>query len=83
MQLKDLVKPLDQMTEEELMTHLRSVRHRRTIERPATKARADRAEKKVSRGAASSLDKMLNALSPADRAKLLSQLEENNGEGAV
>lgn len=84
MRLKDLVKPLGQMSDEELMEHLRQVRHRRTVEKPATRARVERAEKKVSRGRLSTLEKTLSALTPEQRAELMKQLEENNnGEGSA
>ena len=81
MQMKDLIKPIDQMTEDELMEHLRQVRHRRSVERPAQRAHIERAEKKESKGRMSALDKLLAGMSDEDKAKLLAQLE-NTGDGA-
>lgn len=83
MQLKDIVKPIDQMTDEELLEHLRQIRHRRSVERPAARAKVERAEKKESRGKLSKMDKMLAALSPEDRAKLIAELGgSGDGEGS-
>lgn len=50
MQLKDLVKPIDQMTDEELMERLRTVRNNRVTSRPAAKAHAKRAANKGQQG---------------------------------
>lgn len=83
MQLKDLVKPIDEMTVEELHEHLRNVRHRRSVERPASKAIVERAEKKASRGRVSTVDKLLDGLSDEDKARLIEQLTRgDNGEGS-
>lgn len=79
MQLKDLVKPIDQMDEDELMAHLRQVRHRRSVERPAQRAHIERAEKKESKTRMSALDKLLAGMSDEDKAKLLAQLENPDG----
>lgn len=75
MQLKNLVKPLDQLTDEELHERLRQVRHNREVVRPAAAKRTERAETKKSRGKVSAIEKLLAGLSDEDRAKLLSQLE--------
>jgi hypothetical protein len=47
MQLHDLHKPLDQLSDEELMERLRVSRHNRKTARPAAKAHAKRATNKV------------------------------------
>lgn len=75
MQLKDLVKPISTMTDEELMERLREIRHRRSVERPAARARVERAEKKQTNKKLGALDKMLAGLSDAERQQLLAQLE--------
>ena len=75
MQLKDLVKPISSMTDEELMERLREIRHRRSVERPAARARVERAEKKETNKKLGALDKMLAGLSDAERQQLLAQLE--------
>lgn len=79
MQMKDLVKPIDAMTEDELMDHLRAVRHRRSVERPAQRAHIERAEKKESKSKMSAIDKLLDGMSDEDKAKLLAQLENPDG----
>lgn len=81
MQLKDIVKTLDEMTEEELHEHLRKVRHRRTVERPVAKAREAKVAKKESNKRMTALDKLLASLSPEDQALLLQNLEAGNEGG--
>lgn len=81
MQLKDLIKTLDDLSEEELIERLREIRHRRSVERPASKAIVERHEKKQSRGRMSALDKLINSLSEEDRARLLADLEGSTGNG--
>lgn len=48
MQLHDLHKPLDELSDEELMEKLRASRHNRRTAKPAAKAHAKRAESKES-----------------------------------
>lgn len=81
MNLADIVKPIDRMTDEELLERLREIRHRRSIERPAAKAIVDRAERKATRGKLSAIDKLLAGLSEEDRARLLEQLEGGSNGG--
>lgn len=76
MQLKDLVKPITQMTDEELLEHLRQVKQRRTIERPAHQAHIDRAEKKTARAKTKKVDTVLGKLSDEERQKLIEQLQQ-------
>ena len=75
MRLNDLVKPIEEMSEDELHALLMDIRRRKTIERPATKARVQKAEKKEGRVKVSSVEKMLAKLSPQEREELLKQLE--------
>lgn len=75
MQLQDLAKPVDQMTDDELMAHLRRIRENRMTERPAAKARAARGAKKESRAKVSKVDKMVNGMSEADRLALIELLK--------
>ena len=79
MQLKDLVKTLDQMTDDELLERLREVRHRRSVERPAHRAHVERAERKESTKRMSALDKLLSSLSEAERDALMAQLGGTSG----
>lgn len=80
MQLKDLVKPLDQQTDEELLERLRTVRHNREVARPVARRKAAKAEKKASTTRLSSAEKMLAGLSMEEQAELLKQLETTNGD---
>ena len=74
MQTSDLVKTLDNMTDEELLEHVRGMRHRREVIRPARAARVERAEKKVTRTKTKKLDATLDALSEDERLKLIALL---------
>ncbi len=74
MQILDLVKPLDQMTDEELQARVREIRHRRETARPVAKAKAERAEKKETRAAVGKVDKLVTNMSPEERAKLIALL---------
>lgn len=76
MQLKDLVKPISQMSDDELLEHLRQVKQRRTIERPAHRAHVERAEKKTARAKGKKIDTVLGALSEEERLRLIEQLQQ-------
>lgn len=75
-QLKDITKPIDQMTDDELMTRLRTVRHSRETIRPAARKHIERAETKATRVKMSAMDKVLEGMSDSDREELLKQLKE-------
>lgn len=45
MKLENLFQPLKDLSDEELMARLQEIRQRRTVERPAAKARAKKADK--------------------------------------
>lgn len=82
MQLKDIVKKIEDMTDQELHDHLLLVRRRRTTDRPVAKAKAMKVETKKSRSRLSAIDKILATLSPEDQAELLQSLEApNEGSG--
>lgn len=74
MQLEHLVKPLDQMSDDELMELLRQKRHNRTVARPAGKARAKRAERKGQQGRVSKVENLLAGLSEEQKRQLLLEL---------
>ncbi len=74
MQIHDLVKTLDQMSDDELLAHIRAIRHRREVIRPAAKARVERVEKKTSRARVGKTADLLANLSEADRAELIKML---------
>ena len=79
MQLFDLVKPITDMTDEELLEHLRKIRHNRTVVRPAARKHAERSETKAVRKAtkkrADGLDAVLGKLTEEERNALIKQLE--------
>ncbi len=80
MQLSDLVKPIDQMTDEELRERLRDIRHNRTVIRPASKKikvkAAKKKEKVVVSKAAKKVDNILSGLTPEQIKQLLLDLGE-------
>lgn len=76
MQLGDLVKPLSQMSDAELLEKLREVRNNRTVVRPAARAHVERAEKKVSRTRTKKASSLLESLSPEERQRLIEQLQQ-------
>lgn len=79
MQLKDLVKPISDMTDEELQERLRVIRHNRTTARPAAKAHAKRAVKKGAQTRINKVDKMLEGLSREQILQLLGEMENGSG----
>lgn len=79
MKLKDLVKPLDEMSDEELHERLRNIKHNRSVERPAVKKRAAdekvKEEGRARRVAKSKVDKIVDKMSDDQRADLIKQLQ--------
>jgi hypothetical protein len=83
MQLADLVKPIEECSEDELMERLRGIRHNRSVGRPAGKAREKRATKKGAKGRIDKVKFLLNGLSREQLMELLGDdLGEGNGSGA-
>jgi hypothetical protein len=78
MQLGDLIKPIDQCSNEELLERLRKVRHNREVARPVAVAKATKAAKKTSVKKISALDKLVAGMSESDRAKLIEMLGETD-----
>ncbi|MHB8413905.1 MAG: hypothetical protein ACYDB1_00725 [Acidiferrobacteraceae bacterium] len=78
MQIKGLVKTLDEMTDEELLSRLQTVRHSREVARPVAKRKAAKAETKASRARMGKVDKLLAGLSESERESLLKQLEDGD-----
>ena len=74
MRLGDLVKPIEKMTNDELLEHLRAIKQRRSVERPAHRAYVERAEKKESRGKMKKVGSLLDNLSEEERQALIAQL---------
>ena len=77
MQLKDITKTLDQMTDEELLERLRVTRQNRTVVRPAYRDHVERAERKVSSARVKKTSSLLDNLTDAERAELIRQLSED------
>lgn len=75
MQLADLVKPIDQMSDEELLERIRTIRHNRETFRAAVRKREERTEVRASRKKISGLDKLMANLSNEERDALVKQLE--------
>lgn len=81
MQLKNLIGPnVEEMSDDELIAKLRSVRHRREVARPVAKRKAANAEAKASRTRTTAVSKMLSHLSEEDRLKLIEELEKGEGD---
>lgn len=74
MQMSDLVKPIDQLSDDELLERIRAMRHRREVLRPAKKAHIERAAKKVTKVKDKKTNALLAAMSSADRAALIAIL---------
>ncbi len=74
MQIADLVKPIEEMSDDELTIHLRKIRANRMTLRPAAKAREKREVKKGATGRISAAEKLLAGMTPAQRAQLMLSL---------
>jgi len=75
MKLADLTRDIRKMTDAELREHVRSIRHSKYVERPATAARKQKAVKKTGNQATSKLQKMLAGMSEAERLAIINALE--------
>lgn len=73
MQLSDLVKPIDEMTDEELRDRLAEVRRRQSVERPSSNNRKKKAATKEVKKKLTPLEKMLDQLSPEELEQLLKE----------
>jgi hypothetical protein len=74
MQLQDLVKPLDQCSDEELVERLRLIRSNRNTVKPAAKDHVKRAAKKGMQGRINKVENILDGLSEEQRQQLIAQL---------
>lgn len=74
MQIHDLITPIDKQTDEQLLERIRQMRHRRETARPVAKAKAERADRKETRTRATKVDKVVDSMSPEERAKLIALL---------
>lgn len=70
-QLTDLVKPIEEMSEEELKQRLYDLRHRREVVRPAAKARAKKVQWTESKKVVKAAEKLLDNLSAEELEALI------------
>lgn len=76
-QLLDLVKPLDQCTDEELQERLRTIRHSRTVIRPAAQKHKEKPAKQAAKKQVSKVDALLKKMSPEQLQQLLLNLGDS------
>ena len=74
MQIHNLVKTIDQMSDDELLERIREMRHRRETLRPAARARVERVEKKTSRVRVNKTADLVDKTSEEERLKLIALL---------
>lgn len=74
MQLKDLIKPVEDMTDDELRARLQELRHKREVVRPAAKKHADKAVKKEASKSVKGLSGMLSNMTEEQKAQLIKAL---------
>ena len=76
MQLNDITKHISNMTEEELLEHIRYIRHNKYKAKPAVAKRIQDVEKKTVKHRTSAVNRLINGMSDTDRLELLKKLEE-------
>lgn len=76
-QLSDLITPISELSDEELLERLRTIRHNRTTARPAAAARAKRAAKKGTQARVNKVESLLDGLNPEQLLELMAQLGES------
>ena len=74
MQINNLIKPLDQMTDEELRARLMEIRHNREIVRPSAAKKASAPAKKAAKKVSTKIEDMFASLSEDERIALIKQL---------
>lgn len=74
-QLQDLIKKVEDMSEEELREHVRKLRHSRTVVRAAHKKHKAKPAKKAAKKKESLLDKDISKMSLDEKRQLLLLLE--------
>lgn len=84
MKLADLQKPMEDMSDEELLERLREIRHNRFVERPAAKKHEEQEAEKAARPARtrakSAVEKLVANLTPEQREALMKQLQGSLSE---
>lgn len=76
MQLHDLVKPLSEQTDEELMATILRIRQNRNVVKPAAKKHEKEAKKKEGKATVNKLSSLLAGLSESDLEKLKAELSK-------
>lgn len=76
MQLKNLIQPLDKMSDEELQERIREIRHNRTTIRPAAKARESKTAKKGNVTRISKAESILATMTLEERKMMIEQLSQ-------
>lgn len=79
MQLQDLVKPIDEMSDEALRERIRLLRHTRTVSRPAAKHHAKKAEAKGRVTRVTKVANLFAGFTPEQLQALMDDLESGNG----
>lgn len=74
MQLNDLVKPIDQCSDEELLARLQVIRNNRNTVRPAGQARAKRATKKGAVTRINKVESLVAGMTEEQKQQLILQL---------
>jgi hypothetical protein len=73
-QTSDLIKTIDQCSDEELLERLRKVRHNREVARPVAVRKTAKVETKTARKRVSAVDKVVDTMSESERQKLIELL---------
>lgn len=74
MQMNDLIKPIEDMSDEELMESLRTLRHRRSVERPAAAKKVKKAKEKGKTTRINKTADMFAGLSASEKEEIIKAL---------
>lgn len=74
MKLTDLIKDVGQMTEEELLEHVRQMRHNKYVAKPAKQKHIADVEKKETNKGLRSVSSLLAGMTEEQKAELIKQL---------
>lgn len=74
MQIHDLIKPIDQQNDDELLERLRALRHNRETLRPAARKIVERAVKKTTKAKVTKAASLLDNLTEEQRLALIAKL---------
>lgn len=74
--LKDLTRNVSNMSEEELLEHVKQVRHNKYVAKPAVAKRVADVEKKEKNTQVRGVNKIIDSMTPEQKLALLKQLEE-------